>query len=261
MPSTRKPWTDRERLQALMLYCHLSFGQLHQHHLAVIDLAKRMERSPSSVAMKLTNYASLDPEIIALGKKGLSGASQKDRQLWKRFIEDPQLVALECEAAWRELDDPPQDNGITTEEDEDKNTTDYTGRNVMGMQQRRVGQSIFRKAVMIRYETRCVITGLRYEDLLIASHIVPWQMKPESRLDPANGLCLNALHDRAFDKGLLGIDSRDRIRICADLGHKDTNGQLKSQLIDLDGQSLKLTSSAFPNRDYLAWHYRECFRH
>lgn len=203
MTTERKAWTDQDRLQVLSLYCRLTFGQLHRGRPEVIQLAERMGRSANSVAMKLSNYASLDPEVLALGKKGLSGASQQDRLLWQRFIAEPEAVARECEAAWLTL--PGE-----LEQGEGDREPDYMGRDVVGLQKRRVGQPLFRKAVMIRYDTRCVITGLRHEDLLIASHIVPWQERPESRLDPANGLCLNALHDRAFDKGLMGIDSEGR---------------------------------------------------
>ncbi|EWH02116.1 HNH endonuclease [Halomonas sp. BC04] len=208
MGTERKAWTDIHRLLALSLYCRLTFGQLHRERSEVIWLAERMGRSASSVAMKLSNYASLDPEVLALGKKGLTGASHQDRLLWQRFIAEPETVARECEAAWLAL-------GAEVERDEQEN--DYTGQDTVVLQKRRVGQSLFRKAVMIRYDTRCVITGLRHEDLLIASHIVPWQSRPEFRLDPANGLSLNALHDRAFDKGLLAIDAEDRIRVSPEL--------------------------------------------
>lgn len=251
MAAERKTWTDQDRLLVLSLYCRLTFGQLHRGRPEVMQLAERMGRSANSVAMKLSNYASLDPEVLALGKKGLSGASQQDRLLWQRFIAEPETVASECEEAWSIL---------AKEVDPSEAEIDYTAQDAMSIQKRRVGQSLFRKAVMIRYDTRCVITGLRHEDLLIASHIVPWQSRPESRLDPANGLCLNALHDRAFDKGLWAIDGQGRIRISPELAQAGLNGQLKHQLSDLDGQPVNLKASVFPHHDYLAWHYRECFR-
>ena len=250
MTTERKAWTDQDRLQVLSLYCCLTFGQLHRGRPEVIDLAQRMGRSANSVAMKLSNYASLDPEVLVLGKKGLSGASQQDRLLWQRFIAEPQCVARECEEACLSLD---------LEADADP-TPDYTGQDALVVQKRRIGQSLFRKAVMIRFDARCVITGLRHEDLLIASHIVPWQARPESRLDPANGLCLNALHDRAFDTGLLAVNGQDRICVSPELLTEDGSGNLKGQLQALDGTLLNLAADAFPNRDYLAWHYRECFR-
>ncbi|CAM3332713.1 hypothetical protein HALO32_01102 [Halomonas lysinitropha] len=251
MAAEIKTWTDRDRLLVLSLYCRLTFGQLHRGRPEVIRLAEQMGRSANSVAMKLSNYASLDPEVLALGKKGLSGASHQDRLLWQRFIAEPEAVASECEETWSNLGEEVALPGVEV---------DYTGQDAASIQKRRVGQSLFRKAVMIRYDTRCVITGLRHEDLLIASHIVPWQARPECRLDPANGLCLNALHDRAFDKGLLAIDGRGCIRISPELAEEGLIGQLKEQLSDIDGQPLKLTDSVFPNRDYLDWHFRECYR-
>ncbi|PXY00191.1 HNH endonuclease [Halomonas sp. LBP4] len=253
MTTERKAWTDQDRLQVLSLYCRLTFGQLHRGRPEVIQLAEYLSRSANSVAMKLSNYASLDPEVLALGKKGLSGASQQDRLLWQRFIAEPETVARECEEAWLSLHGE-------MEQGEGKREPDYTGKDSVGLQKRRVGQPLFRKAVMIRYDTRCVITGLCHEDLLIASHIVPWEERPESRLDPANGLCLNALHDRAFDKGLLAIDARGRICVSHELAEGHHNGRLKGQLMDLDGQPLDLPPATYPNREYLAWHFRECFR-
>lgn len=251
MTAERKAWTDQDRLLVLSLYCRLTFGQLHRGRPEVIHLAERLGRSANSVAMKLSNYASLDPEVLALGKKGLSGASQQDRMLWQRFIAEPETVASECEEAWSAIA-----NVMDITDDE----VDYTAQDAVSIQKRRVGQSLFRKAVMIRYDTRCVITGLRHEDLLIASHIVPWQARPETRLDPANGLCLNALHDRAFDKGLMAIDDNDRVRISPELTDKSVGAQFKSHLTDLDGKRITLSEATFPNRDYLAWHFQQCFR-
>ncbi|MCE9663205.1 hypothetical protein LY622_07100 [Halomonas sp. M5N1S17] len=103
MAAERKTWTDQDRLLVLSLYCRLTFGQLHRGRPEVIQLAEQMGRSANSVAMKLSNYASLDPEVLALGKKGLSGASQQDRLLWQRFIAEPEAVASECEEAGRFL--------------------------------------------------------------------------------------------------------------------------------------------------------------
>ncbi len=64
MAAERKIWTDQDRLLVLSLYCRLTFGQLHRGRPEVIQLAERMGRSANSVAMKLSNYASLDPEVL-----------------------------------------------------------------------------------------------------------------------------------------------------------------------------------------------------
>ena len=53
------------------------------------------------------------------------------------------------------------------------------------------------------------LTDITYPLLLVASHIVPWADNKDERLNPANGICLSALYDRAFDKGLIAIDPND----------------------------------------------------
>ena len=49
------------------------------------------------------------------------------------------------------------------------------------------------------------MSGLAEPKLLVASHIVPWAQDKANRLNPANGLSLSAIHDRAFDQGLITL--------------------------------------------------------
>ena len=60
-------WTREHFLIALNLYCKLPFGQYDRKNKVVIDVASRMGRTPSSLAMKLSNFASLDPIHRARG--------------------------------------------------------------------------------------------------------------------------------------------------------------------------------------------------
>ena len=73
----------------------------------------------------------------------------------------------------------------------------------------RIGQVYFRNAVLKIYGNKCCVTGIDATELLIASHIKPWKDSDEhtERTNPCNGLCLNAFHDKAFDKGLITFDS------------------------------------------------------
>lgn len=48
--------------------------------------------------MKLNNFTSLDPAEAARGIKGLSGASQLDREVWQAFAKDPASIVEEMEA-------------------------------------------------------------------------------------------------------------------------------------------------------------------
>ena len=65
----------------------------------------------------------------------------------------------------------------------------------------RIGQNLFRDALMDYWGGRCPITGITEPALLRASHIVPWaDCNDEQRLDVHNGLLLSALWDAAFDR-------------------------------------------------------------
>jgi putative restriction endonuclease len=70
----------------------------------------------------------------------------------------------------------------------------------------RIGQDVFRDALMDYWEGRCPLTGITEPALLRASHIVPWSDCTDAqRLDVYNGLLLSALWDAAFDKGLVSF--------------------------------------------------------
>jgi hypothetical protein len=70
----------------------------------------------------------------------------------------------------------------------------------------RVGQGIFRQALLAYWGGRCPLTGITEPALLRASHIVPWsECDDEQRLDVHNGLLLSALWDAAFDAGLVSF--------------------------------------------------------
>jgi putative restriction endonuclease len=53
--------------------------------------------------------------------------------------------------------------------------------------------------------------------LLFASHIIPWAANEKERLNPENGICLSALYDKAFDKGLIGFDQNLQVIFSTEL--------------------------------------------
>jgi HNH endonuclease len=70
----------------------------------------------------------------------------------------------------------------------------------------RIGQQIFRSALIDYWGGRCPITGITDPTLLRASHIVPWaECHDAQRLDVHNGLLLSALWDAAFDAGVVSF--------------------------------------------------------
>lgn len=79
------------------------------------------------------------------------------------------------------------------------------------LQKIRKGQTFFRDSLLNSYKY-CKICGLRYEQLLIASHIKPWKDSNNyERLDPNNGLLLCPNHDKLFDKGYISFDANGKI--------------------------------------------------
>ena len=196
----RRPWTREEVLKALSLYCVLPFGRFHRANPDVIALAQKLGRTAGSVALKLCNLASLDPQEQARGIAGMTNASRLDRDVWREFYGRWAELAAALPIVRHDEDVPLPEfkipSGTTTKE---------------RLQRVRRGQQFFRRAVLSAYADRCCITGIADPNLLRASHIVEWSKSEEHRLNPSNGLCLNALHDAAFDIGLLTLDEKLRV--------------------------------------------------
>ena len=81
-------WTRQQLLVAFTLYCRLPFGRLHARNPEIIRIAQAIGRTPSALAMKLTNIASLDPEITSTGRSGLKRTSAADRAMWDEMQND-----------------------------------------------------------------------------------------------------------------------------------------------------------------------------
>ena len=208
----RLNWTRPQVLAALHLYTQLPLGQLHQRNPCIRQLAEWLDRTPGSVAMKLTNLASLDPQITSSGRRGLSGASAVDRTLWKELEADWDTVALQAAAEYDRL---ALNHGISGEVDTDiEPPFDEPGRTRDAVVSVRVNQTRFRRSVLSSYRSRCCVSDLGDERLLVASHIVPWAQDSRNRLNPRNGLCLSTLHDTAFDRGLFTVTPEGGL--CAD---------------------------------------------
>lgn len=219
-PSVLKPkhfpskgnWADEQLKLAFALYCRTPFGKLHQRNPEIITLAELIGRTPGALAMKLSNFASLDPSITTTGRKGLSGASARDREIWNAFHTDWEGLALECAELLQALSSAHARATETQSAGSDRYALDdYSGEMRRAMVQQRVRQNFFRQAVLASYGGRCCISGVGDSRFLVASHIVPWSEDKANRLNPRNGLCLSSIHDRAFDCHLFTLDSEGRV--------------------------------------------------
>ncbi len=252
-------WSRDEQLLAFRLYCRTPFGRLHSKNPDIIALAERIGRTPGAVVMKACNFASLDPAQQARGIRALGNVSNKDRELWAAFEENPERVAFEAEqAAARHLPFEPEalPNEVVEEELE---LPDGPTEQERLVRTRRV-QRFFRDAVLVSYEQRCALSDLSVPELLVASHIIPWSADEHRRADPRNGLCLNALYDRAFDRGLIAFDGDLRVRVSPALECSDPPTFQRETLLSLEGRPLRLPVRFSPDMQAIAWHRQHIFR-
>ncbi len=251
-----KRWTELETKIALYLYFQLPFGQLHSKNPQIIELSKRFNRTPSSIAMKLSNFASLDPEIIKSGRKGLTGASALDRKIWEAFNSNWSELIIEAEGL---LDN--EDANAPNEVDDNSVLKDshYNQSSYFGVKELRIGQGFFRRSVLANYNNRCCITGIDLPELLVASHIVPWKNDETIRHNPRNGLSLVATFDRAFDKGLIGIDTKYHIRFSKQILNS-TNDAIIRYFSEFESKKIIAAEKIQPDRSFLQWHYDNVFK-
>ena len=119
---------------------------------------------------------------------------------------------------------------------------------------------LFRAAVMTSYDCRCAISGLAVPELLVASHIIPWSDSVERRADPTNGLCLNALFDRAFDRGLITFDAELRVVVARRLKDAADAADLACSFGEAEGRTLQMPRRFRPAPDALEHHRRSVFQ-
>lgn len=217
----RKRWTRDELLLALHLYERVPFGRQNSCDRDVVALAERLGRTPGSIAMKLNNLTSLDPEEAERGVRGLDGVSRLDREVWNEFRADPSVVE-HAEALWS-----PERTGWSGATES------------IAPQAVRLAQDYFRRVVRANFEGKCALTGVVTPALLVASHIVPWSDAPEHRVNPANGILLNRLHDGVFDRALITFDESLRLVIGRKLRESLGDDEPSRMLLRSEGEPLR----------------------
>jgi hypothetical protein len=255
-------WTRHELLIALNLYHKLTFGQMHARQPAIVALAEKMGRGANSLAMKLCNFASLDPALKVRGIKGLSGASALDRAMWTEFHENLSEAAPASEEAFRALFGADETNQVEVTPAEGVRVRKMptgpteTERTV----KERRGQEYFRDAVLNNFGGRCGVCGLAVRELLIASHILPWGKFEAERLNVRNGLCLSRLHDAAFDNWLISFDDDLHLLLSPRLKEALPQRSLADNFVAYEGEPLHLPSdAALPEAKFLAVHRKKFY--
>jgi putative restriction endonuclease len=251
MNTTRTNWSREEMLVAFNLYCKIPFGQIHIRNPKIIRLAEFLKRTPSAVSWKLANFARFDETLKSRNIKGASHGSKLEKEIWDNYKADPEQIIFESEKLLRE-------KNIDSFEDQSNASLkerNFVGEDVERNVKTRINQNFFRAMVLATYENACWISGIDNNKLLIASHIIPWASNKNERLNPKNGICLNALFDKAFDSGLLTITPDYKVKLSDNLSH----GPVSDFFGRYNGKRLEAPHRFAPNPEFLEYHNKCIF--
>ena len=242
-------WTREELILAIKLYCELPFGRMHKGNPEVIKLGELIGRTPSAVAYKLVNFASFDHSLKSRGIRGMKHTSKLDEEIWEEFYNDWEELAYVSAKLYSEWKKKPLERLYDINENELPKEEKERERIV----KTRVNQAFFRNTVLASYDFKCCITGINNPNLLIAGHIIPWSEDKKNRLNPRNGLCLNPLHDKAFENGLITILPDYKIKISRIL-KEDAHDSIESYFLKFENHKINFPTRFLPDKQFLEAH-------
>jgi putative restriction endonuclease len=248
-------WTKEQTIVALATYFNVPFNKASNSNKEIQRIAKITGRSITSIKMKIGNFGSLDPELAKRGIKGLTGATNMDRAIWKEYNSDREKLAYESTVLIAQFSKESVDEVIQNEIPEVR-----MGIEVVRDIKVRVNQYFFRKNILGIYDNKCCITSLQIPELLVASHIVPWSKDKENRLNAENGLCLNAIHDKAFDCGLITIGTDYKVRLSKRLNEFHDDKTIDIFFKSYDGSKIMMPERYYPAKSFLEYHNQKIFQ-
>ena len=248
-----KKWTREETIIAFNVYCKIPFKDSSKTHPTIVKYAKIIGRTPSALNMKVGNLGRLDPKLKEMGIVGLGHGAKMEEEIWSEFYENPDKLAYESEYLIAQF---AKKNNI--EEVTNIDVCDLPeGKECLDVIKQRVNQSFFRSAVICSYNFKCCISGMGNSELLEACHIVDWSEDENNRCNPENGLCLNPLFHKAYDKHLIGITPDYQVIISDEMIEKTEDESSKHYLIRLQNKKLFLPDRFYPKPDFLDFHYQK----
>lgn len=251
----RSNWIRDELIVAFNLYCKTPFSKINANNKDIIELAAEIGRSPSVVALKLANFARLDPALQKRNISGMSHGSKYETEIWNEFNNNWEELGYQSEIILAKY----KHESLEKSSDIPVFDLPKEGKEREALVKIRVNQSFFRKAILASYDNRCCITGFSIPDLLVASHIVPWSVDKKNRMDPSNGLCLNAFHDKAFDVGFITVTPEYTVLI-SNVIKKSTIFD-KSRFLPYEGKKIIFPQRFVPSIEFLEYHNKFVFIH
>jgi len=251
-----KLWTKEELILAFNLYLKIPFGKTHSTNKDIIHLASLINRTPSSVALRLANFASVDPVLQARGIKGMDGGKKIVQPIWDEFFNNQEELIFLSENILATKENTSIEKKF---EDILLDTKNLKGEDIIREVKTRVNQSVFRQIVLSNYNNKCSITGIDIPELLLASHIIPWSKNEEHRLNPENGICFSPLYDKAFDKGLIGINTNNEIIFSDSIKRKKETEFYNKYFSSIENQKIITAQKYLPRKEFLEYHLDTIF--
>lgn len=274
MKKSDKQWNVNETTLCLGLYYLYSSGTVSFEE-GIKSLGAILNRTRGSVGFKVGNLTNCDnPE------KGFSHGSKLDEAIFKKysgnidilFLDIKKILSLDeyknCDSSILLSNNPysSSDSFFDFQEEEiayvagEYSSSNYYADDKESIVRVREKQWAFRTSLLTNYDKTCCISGIKEPRLLVASHIIPWADNKSKRLDPANGLLLNTMLDRAFDQGMITFHPIDHHLIVSDrIKDKKTLEYLSS----FEGCTLTPPKhlSATPSKENLQYHNDVIFNH
>lgn len=250
-------WTREELILAFNLYLKIPFGKMHSTNKEVIHLANLIGRTPNSIALRLVNFASVDPVLKARGIKGMDGGTKIVQPIWDEFFHNQEELVFLSEQILAQKENISIENKY---QDVLFDLKDLKGETAIRQVKTRVNQSVFRQMVLANYSSKCAITGIDIPQLLFASHIIPWSANEKERLNPENGICLSPLYDKAFDKGLIGVNTNYEIIISTELKKKKETIFYSNHFAPIENIKITEPVKYLPRKEFLEFHLDTIFQ-
>lgn len=233
---------------------HQSGHQNRAWYKTIVVNLKRFAENDEKKYLQLLEKPFASAELL-LGKRNVTAmahGSKLDGEIFSEFSRDWTNLSYQAQLIRAKL----QNKDISEVIDLGDIDVIPAGKYRDQMMKTRVGQYFFRMTVLNSYENRCCVTGLKQPELLVASHIKPWKVSDErtERTNPANGLCLNALHDKAFDRGLITLDKRYKIIVSRKLKDTEMDSETKSWFMGYSDHQIILPDKFLPGKDFIEYH-------
>jgi len=234
-------WSKEDLMLAYNLYCKIPIECIDKNNIEIIKFAELLNKTPKEIAKRFKNFSKLDATIQTIENIG-----KEDITAWQFFNSNWEKSVNESERKIVDL------------ENKIKNFPKGKERETIVLT--RVNQTFFRIAVLTSYQNKCCITKLPFIELLNASHIIPWALDEINRLNPRNGLCLNALHDRAFDRGFITIMPDYTIKISGCINEFLDNKSVKDYFLNYQNKKIFLPNRFLPEKAFLDYHNQRIFK-